>query len=79
MYSVRRKRHWTIEVRKDMVGGHNYAAWIGARSDRPLHPPVYGWAAGGRQDALIEAQMDIDMLDGRPDNFAGTPKFYHHQ
>ena len=78
LYTIRRLRLWTVEVRRDKIGGHNYAAWIGASADRPLRPRVCGWAEGGRRDALAEAQMDIDRLDGRPEFFGQLPKLFHH-
>ncbi len=68
MYSIRRRRHWTVEVRKDRIGGHNYYAWPGASANRCINPPVQGWAQGGKQDALAEAVMDIDRLDGKPES-----------
>lgn len=64
MYSVCRLRHWTIEVRRDRIGGHVYAAWPGARASRPLHPPVSGWSEGKADNARLDAIGDIDRLDG---------------
>lgn len=67
IYSVFRKRHWTIEVKKLRDGmGRVYWAWVGAVANRPVNPPVHGWAAGGWKDAKAEAIMDIDSLDGKP-------------
>lgn len=76
MYSLRRRRHWTVDIRRDRIGGHNYYAWVGAGAQRPINPPVQGWARGGRQDALLEAMSDIDKLDGKPDHFASSPKLF---
>lgn len=73
LYSVQRKRQWTVEFLPEGRTGYNYKAWLGGDLDRPACEPCQGWSHGLLDDAKEAVVQHIDKLDGKPDNFANYP------
>ena len=74
IYTVRRRRLWTIEIVRQRDGGHQYRAWLGPLESMPTFPPVSGCSEGAVKWALADAIGDIDRLDGKPTSMAQEPR-----